>query len=97
VKRPAVDRDDAAPDSFIEAVAQRVARVLGERMADGLLTPPSSWMDQAEAVASCGSRAALQEARRATRRPVHREGKRNSFHRDELDRWRSSIDGPFAS
>lgn len=77
------------PAAFIEAVARRAAVLVLEQLGDRTDAPDTPWMEQEEAAdylrIKHGTFKKLVTARRI---PVHPEGRRNYFHRDELDRWR---------
>jgi excisionase family DNA binding protein len=80
------------PDELVEAISQRVARLVGEHLADvcGLRSP---WLDFTAARAYLGfSRDKLYKLTAANAIPFRkkRDGQGLLFHRDELDTWLES-------
>jgi excisionase family DNA binding protein len=71
-------------DASVEALAEAVARRLEPRLA-GTSSP---WLTAEQAATYIG--APLSRIRQLTmgnQLPVHRDGRRVLYHRDELDRW----------
>jgi hypothetical protein len=90
----------ALPPEFVEAVAQRAADLLADRMA----APVEPWIgvDDAAAHLACSThrvyRLVAQARNRRTphdrRIPHHHEGQRLLFRRSELDAWAGRGGGP---
>lgn len=71
----------------VEALADAVARRLEQRLSDGI-GASSPWMTAAQVAAYIG--APISRIRQLTMGnaiPLHRDGRRVLFHRDEIDRW----------
>jgi len=74
------------PDDLIEQIAEQTANKLSNTLSQP--TPQTPWLtaDTAAHYIGCGKRR-IYDLAAANRIPVHREGNRLLFHRDELDSW----------
>ncbi len=74
------------PDDLIEQIAELIANKLTGTLSQP--TPPTPWLtpDAAALHLGCGKRR-IYDLVADDRIPVHREGNRLLFHRDELDDW----------
>ena len=74
-----------------ELLNDLAARIAAQIPAPAANPEPSPWLDADGAAAriGCGKRR-IYDLAGANRIPVHREGARLLFHRDELDEWISS-------
>ena len=77
----------AIPDELIEELAQRISDKLREQI-PSQPTTTSPWLTASEAATyiGCGKRR-IYDLAGANRIPLHREGSRLLFRRDELDGW----------
>ena len=74
------------PDEVLDAIADRVASIVVERLGDELRPPTARWMRTNEAAEYLGlSRGALYE--RIGRIPHHKIDRMLLFRRDDLDAW----------
>ncbi len=84
------------PDDLIEQIAEQIANKLTGTLSQP--TPPTPWLtpDTAAQHLGCGKRR-IYDLAAANRIPLHREGNRLLFHRDELDAWIVSGAATFGS
>ncbi len=75
------------PDDLIEALAERIADKLSGSL-PSQPKPQTPWLTASEAATyiGCGKRR-IYDLAGANRIPLHREGSRLLFRRDELDGW----------
>ncbi len=79
------------PDVLLDAVAERVAGLVLDRLAAVVPAASSPWLDVAEAAGYlCCKPRRLHDLVSQGRVPHYREGGRLMFRRDELDEWLTS-------
>jgi excisionase family DNA binding protein len=72
-------------DGDLERLADAIARRLEGRLGAGGQTP---WLNADEAAAYIGAPVSrIRQLTMGDEIPVHRDGRRVLYHRDELDRW----------
>ena len=76
------------PPEAVEAIAERAAELVLERSSSARRSP---WMTRAQAATYLGVPESRLEKdaseERPARDPLHRDGAKVLYHRDELDRW----------